>query len=82
MAWYPRASIATAGTGADPAEIIVNSFGVLATAFTNYLVFAGSLAEQLDAWLVGVVARGSPWAAIISLLVGLATPRTGALEDT
>jgi NCS1 family nucleobase:cation symporter-1 len=39
--------------------------GVLATAFTIYLVFAGSLAEQLDAWLVGVVAWGSPWAAIM-----------------
>jgi toxin CptA len=105
------ASIATTGTGADPAVIIVNTFGalavpvlflvlhgpiatnilnvystsvsalavdinvrrhiltiavgVLATAFTIYLVFAGSLAEQLDAWLVGVVAWGSPWAAIM-----------------
>ncbi|MGH3149000.1 MAG: purine-cytosine permease family protein, partial [Rubrobacter sp.] len=91
------ASIATTGTGADPAVIIVETFGalavpvlflvlhgpiatnilnvysmsvsalavdirarrhvlalavgVLATAFTIYLVFAGSLAEQLDAWL-------------------------------
>jgi nucleobase:cation symporter-1, NCS1 family len=76
------ASIATTGTGADPAVIIVNTFGalavpvlflhvltllvgVLATAFTIYLVFAGSLAQQLDAWLVGVVAWGSPWAAIM-----------------
>jgi nucleobase:cation symporter-1, NCS1 family len=105
------ASIATTGTGADPAVIIVNTFGalavpvlflvlhgpiatnilnvysmsvsalavdikarrhvltilvgVLATAFTIYLVFAGSLAEQLDAWLVGVVAWVSPWAAIM-----------------
>ena len=105
------ASIATTGTGADPAVIIVNTFGalavpvlflvlhgpiatnilnvysmsvsalavdikarrhvltvivgVLATLFTIYLVFAGSLAEQLDAWLVGVVAWGSPWAAIM-----------------
>ena len=95
------ASIATTGTGADPAVIIVQTFGalavpvlllvvhgpiatnilnvysmsvsalalaikiprhvltvivgVLATAFTIYLVFAGSVAEQLDAWLVGVV---------------------------
>ena len=39
--------------------------GVVATAFTIYLVFAGSLAEQLDAWLVGVVAWVSPWAAIM-----------------
>jgi FAD binding domain len=100
------ASIATTGTGADPAVIIVETFGalavpvlflvlhgpiatnilnvysmsvsalavdvrvrrhvlalavgVLATAFTIYLVFVGSLAEQLDAWLVGVVAWGSP----------------------
>jgi nucleobase:cation symporter-1, NCS1 family len=98
------ASIATTGTGADPAVIIVNTFGALAvpvlflvlhgpiatnilnvystsvsalavdinvrrhvltiivgifaTAFTIYLVFAGSLAEQLDAW-------PSPWAAIM-----------------
>jgi nucleobase:cation symporter-1, NCS1 family len=105
------ASIATTGTGADPAVIIVNTFGalavpvlflvlhgpiatnilnvysmsvsalavdikarrhvltilvgVLATAFTIYPVFAGSLAEQLDAWLVGVVAWVSPWAAIM-----------------
>ena len=105
------ASIATTGTGADPAVIIVETFGalavpvlflvlhgpiatnilnvysmsvsalavdirvrrhvlalavgVLATAFTIYLVFAGSLAKQLDAWLVGVVAWGSPWAAIM-----------------
>ena len=105
------ASIATTGTGADPAVIIVRTFGalavpvlllvihgpiatnilnvysmsvsalamdikvprhvltiivgVLATAFTIYLVFAGSVAEQLDAWLVGVVAWVSPWAAIM-----------------
>ena len=105
------ASIATTGTGADPAVIIVQTFGalavpvlllvihgpiatnilnvysmsvsalaldikiprhvltilvgVLATAFTIYLVFAGSVAEQLDAWLVGVVAWVSPWAAIM-----------------
>jgi NCS1 family nucleobase:cation symporter-1 len=105
------ASIATTGTGADPAVIIVNTFGalavpvlflvlhgpiatnilnvysmsvsalavdinvrrhiltiavgVIATAFTIYLVFAGNLAQQLDAWLVGVVAWGSPWAAIM-----------------
>ena len=39
--------------------------GVLATVFTIYLVFAGSVAEQLDAWLVGVVAWVSPWAAIM-----------------
>jgi nucleobase:cation symporter-1, NCS1 family len=102
------ASIATTGTGADPAVIIVNTFGalavpvlflvlhgpiatnilnvystsvsalavdinvrrhvltiVVATAFTIYLVFAGSLAEQLDAWLATVVAWASPWAAIM-----------------
>jgi NCS1 family nucleobase:cation symporter-1 len=105
------ASIATTGTGADPAVIIVNTFGALAvpvlflvlhgpiatnilnvystsvsalavdinvrrhvltiivgvfaTAFTIYLVFAGSLAEQLDAWLATVVAWASPWAAIM-----------------
>jgi purine-cytosine permease-like protein len=105
------ASIATTGTGADPAVIIVNTFGALAvpvlflvlhgpiatnilnvystsvsalevdinvrrhvltivvglfaTLFTLYLVFAGSLAEQLDAWLAGVVAWASPWAAIM-----------------
>jgi NCS1 nucleoside transporter family len=105
------ASIATTGTGADPAVIIVQTFGalavpvlllvihgpsatnilnvysmsvsalaldikiprhvltvivgVLATVFTIYLVFAGSVAEQLDAWLVGVVAWVSPWAAIM-----------------
>lgn len=105
------ASIATTGTGADPAVIIVQTFGALAvpvlllvihgpiatnilnvysmsvsalamdikvprhvltvavgalaTAFTIYLVFAGSVAEQLDAWLVGVVAWVSPWAAIM-----------------
>ena len=45
--------------------------GVFATAFTIYLIFAGSLAEQFDAWLATVVAWASPWAAIISLLVGL-----------
>jgi purine-cytosine permease-like protein len=39
--------------------------GIFATAFTLYLVFAGSLAEQLDAWLAGVVAWASPWAAIM-----------------
>src|SRR5215210_3082050 len=105
------ASIATTGTGADPAVIIVNTFGALAvpvlflvlhgpiatnilnvystsvsalavdirvrrhvltiivgvfaTVFTIYLVFAGSLAEQLDAWLATVVAWASPWAAIM-----------------
>ena len=105
------ASIATTGTGVDPAVIIVNTFGALAvpvlflvlhgpiatnilnvystsvsalavdikvprhvltiivgvfaTAFTLYLVFAGSLAEQLDAWLASVVAWASPWAAIM-----------------
>jgi NCS1 family nucleobase:cation symporter-1 len=105
------ASIATTGTGADPAVIIVDTFGalavpvlflvlhgpiatnilnvystsvsalavdikvrrhvltiivgVVATAFTLYLVFAGSLAEQLDAWLASVVAWASPWAAIM-----------------
>src|SRR5215210_7949480 len=105
------ASIATTGTGVDPAVIIVNTFGALAvpvlflvlhgpiatnilnvystsvsalavdinvrrhiltiivgifaTAFTIYLVFAGSLAEQLDAWLATVVAWASPWAAIM-----------------
>lgn len=105
------ASIATTGTGADPAVIIVETFGVLAipvlflvihgpiatnilnvystsvsalavdirvprhvltlvvgvfaTAFTVYLVFAASLAEQLDFWLASVVAWVSPWAAIM-----------------
>ncbi len=105
------ASIATTGTGAAPAVIIVTTFGalavpvlflvihgpiatnilnvystsvaalaldikiprhvlsllvgVLATAFTLYLVFAGSLAENLDAWLAGVVAWVSPWGAIM-----------------
>ena len=105
------ASIATTGTGADPAIIIVQTFGalavpvlllvihgpiatnilnvysmsvtalaldikiprhvlavavgVLATAFTTYLVFAGSVAEQLDFWLASVVAWVSPWAAIM-----------------
>ena len=105
------ASIATTGTGADPAVIIVETFGalaipvlllvihgpiatnilnvystsvsalavdirvhrhvlamvvgVLATAFTIYLVSAGSVAEQLDAWLASVVAWASPWAAIM-----------------
>jgi NCS1 nucleoside transporter family len=105
------ASIATTGTGADPAVIIVETFGALAipvlllvihgpiatnilnvystavtalavdirvprhvltvivgafaTAFTVYLVFAGSLAEQLDFWLASVVAWVSPWAAIM-----------------
>src|SRR5215210_6216560 len=77
------ASIATTGTGADPAVIIVQTFGalaldirvprhvltvvigVLATLFTVYLVFAGSVAEQLDAWLASVVAWVSPWAAIM-----------------
>jgi nucleobase:cation symporter-1, NCS1 family len=105
------ASIATTGTGADPAVIIVKTFGalavpvlllvvhgpiatnilnvysmsvtalsldvkvarhmlaivvgVLATAFTIYLVFAGSIAEQLDFWLASVVAWVSPWAAIM-----------------
>jgi nucleobase:cation symporter-1, NCS1 family len=105
------ASIATTGTGADPAVIIVQTFGalavpvlflvihgpiatnilnvysmsvtalamdikiprhvlalavgVLATAFTTYLVFAGSIAEQLDFWLASVVAWVSPWAAIM-----------------
>ena len=105
------ASIATTGTGADPAVIIVQTFGalavpvlllvihgpiatnilnvysmsvtalaldiklrrhvlalavgVLATAFTIYLVFAGSIAEQLDFWLASVVAWVSPWAAIM-----------------
>jgi NCS1 family nucleobase:cation symporter-1 len=39
--------------------------GVFATAFTIYLVFAGSLAEQLDAWLATVVAWASLWAAIM-----------------
>jgi purine-cytosine permease-like protein len=39
--------------------------GLFATAFTIYLVFAGSLAEQLDAWLATVVAWASPWAAIM-----------------
>ena len=106
------ASIATTGTGADPAVIIVTTFGalavpvlflvihgpiatnilnvystsvaalavdikvprhvlsvvvgVLATAFTLYLVFAGSLAENLDAWLAGVVAWVSPWGPLCS----------------
>jgi hypothetical protein len=106
------ASIATTGTGADPAVIIVATFGalavpvlflvihgpiatnilnvystsvaalavdikvprhvlsvvvgVLATAFTLYLVFAGSLAENLDAWLAGVVAWVSPWGPLCS----------------
>jgi NCS1 family nucleobase:cation symporter-1 len=105
------ASIATTGTGADPAVIIVKTFGalavpvlllvihgpiatnilnvysmsvtalamdvrlprhvlaiavgVLATAFTTYLVFAGGVAEQLDFWLASVVAWVSPWAAIM-----------------
>ncbi len=105
------ASIATTGTGADPAVIIVQTFGalavpvlllvihgpiatnilnvysmsvtalaldirvprhvlalavgVIATAFTTYLVFAGSIAEQLDFWLASVVAWVSPWAAIM-----------------
>jgi len=105
------ASIATTGTGADPAVIIVQTFGALAvpvlllvihgpiatnilnvysmsvtalamdirvprhvlalavgalaTAFTTYLVFAGSVAEQLDFWLASVVAWVSPWAAIM-----------------
>src|SRR5215210_3076757 len=105
------ASIATTGTGADPAEIIVRTFGalavpvlllvihgpiatnilnvysmsvtalamdikvprhvlalavgVLATAFTTYLVFVGSVAEQLDFWLASVVPWVSPWAAIM-----------------
>ena len=105
------ASIATTGTGADPAVIIVQTFGalavpvlllvvhgpiatnilnvystsvtalavdikvprhvlslvvgVLATAFTLYLVFAGEIAEQLDFWLASVVAWVSPWAAIM-----------------
>ena len=105
------ASIATTGTGADPAVIIVQTFGalavpvlllvihgpiatnilnvysmsvtalaldirvprhvlalavgVLATTFTTYLVFAGSVAEQLDFWLASVVAWVSPWAAIM-----------------
>jgi NCS1 family nucleobase:cation symporter-1 len=105
------ASIATTGTGADPAVIIVDTFGALsvpvlllvihgpiatnilnvystsvaalavdiniprqvlagivgvfATAFTIVLVFAGSLAENVDSWLAGVVAWVSPWAAIM-----------------
>jgi nucleobase:cation symporter-1, NCS1 family len=105
------ASIATTGTGADPAVIIVETFGglsipvlllvihgpiatnilnvystsvaalavdirirrqvltvvvgVLATAFTVYLVFAGDLAENVDSWLASVVAWVSPWAAIM-----------------
>jgi len=105
------ASIATTGTGADPAVIIVETFGALAVpvlllvihgpiatnilnvysmsvtalaldvklsrhvlallvgvgaaAFTVYLVFAGSVAEQLDFWLASVVAWVSPWAAIM-----------------
>jgi purine-cytosine permease-like protein len=105
------ASIATTGTGADPAVIIVETFGglsipvlllvihgpiatnilnvystsvaalaldirirrqvltvivgLLATAFTVYLVFAGDLAENVDSWLASVVAWVSPWAAIM-----------------
>ncbi|MFZ0376761.1 MAG: cytosine permease [Solirubrobacteraceae bacterium] len=105
------ASIATTGTGADPAVIIVRTFGALsipvllliihgpiatnilnvystsvaalaidikvprqvltvivgafATAFTLVLVFAGSLANNVDSWLSGVVAWVSPWAAIM-----------------
>jgi NCS1 nucleoside transporter family len=105
------ASIATTGTGADPAVIIVQTFGslaipvlllvihgpiatnilnvysmsvaalaldvkiprhvlslvvgVLATAFTIVLVFAGDIATNVDSWLAGVVAWVSPWAAIM-----------------
>jgi NCS1 nucleoside transporter family len=105
------ASIATTGTGADPAVIIVQTFGalsipvlllvihgpiatnilnvysvsvaalaldikvprhvisvivgVLATAFTIVLVFAGDIATNIDSWLAGVVAWVSPWAAIM-----------------
>ena len=105
------ASIATTGTGADPAVIIVQTFGalsvpvlllvihgpiatnilnvysmsvaalaldvkiprhvlsilvgVLATAFTIVLVFAGDIATNIDSWLAGVVAWISPWAAIM-----------------
>jgi nucleobase:cation symporter-1, NCS1 family len=105
------ASIATTGTGADPAVIIVQTFGalsipvlllvihgpiatnilnvystsvaalavdikvprqvltvavgVLATGFTILLVFAGSLANNVDSWLASVVAWVSPWAAIM-----------------
>ena len=105
------ASIATTGTGADPAVIIVQTFGalsipvlllvihgpiatnilnvysmsvaalaldvkvprhilsvvvgVVATAFTIVLVFAGDIATNVDSWLAGVVAWVSPWAAIM-----------------
>jgi NCS1 nucleoside transporter family len=105
------ASIATTGTGADPAVIIVQTFGALsipvlllvihgpiatnilnvysmsvaalaldvkvprhvlsivvglvATAFTIVLVFAGDIATNIDSWLAGVVAWVSPWAAIM-----------------
>lgn len=48
-----------------PRHILSLVVGVLATVFTTYLVFAGNLAENLDAWLASVVAWVSPWAAIM-----------------
>jgi NCS1 family nucleobase:cation symporter-1 len=48
-----------------PRHVLALAVGVLATAFTTYLVFAGSVAEQLDFWLASVVAWVSPWAAIM-----------------
>ncbi len=48
-----------------PRHVLSLIVGVLATIFTSYLVFAGNLAEHLDAWLASVVAWVSPWAAII-----------------
>ena len=48
-----------------PRHVLALAVGVLATAFTTYLVFAGRIAEQLDFWLASVVAWVSPWAAIM-----------------
>jgi nucleobase:cation symporter-1, NCS1 family len=48
-----------------PRHVLSLVVGVFATLFTVYLVFAGHLAENLDAWLASVVAWVSPWAAIM-----------------
>ena len=48
-----------------PRHILSVAVGVVATAFTIVLVFAGDIATNIDSWLAGVVAWVSPWAAIM-----------------
>jgi len=48
-----------------PRHVLSVVVGIVATAFTIVLVFAGDIATNIDSWLAGVVAWVSPWAAIM-----------------